>query len=250
MGSNLADRVVIVTGAMRGIGKAIALKLAKEGAKVVVTDVDQEECKEVVKEIEEIGRTGLALELDVTNEEDWHNAVKEVKEKFGKIDILINNAGICDLEEAGDISKMEKILSVNLKGTIIGCNAVLPLMIEQKYGKIVNISSIAAIVSWPKIPTYSATKGGVIGLTKCYAGYLGQYNINVNAIAPGPIETKMLDDVLKKLGMTRDMVCKAVSKGRIGRPEDIANAVAFLASDDADYITGQVLVVDGGYTVK
>ncbi|RLJ01567.1 MAG: hypothetical protein DRP10_03765 [Candidatus Aenigmatarchaeota archaeon] len=250
MGSNLADRVAIVTGAMRGIGKAIALKLAKEGAKVVVTDVDQEECKEVVKEIEEMGRTGLALELDVTNEEDWHNAVKEVKEKFGKIDILINNAGICDLEEAGDISKMEKILSVNLKGTIIGCNAVLPLMIEQKYGKIVNISSIAAIVSWPKIPTYSATKGGVIGLTKCYAGYLGQYNINVNTIAPGPIETKMLDDVLKKLGMTRDMVCKAVSKGRIGRPEDIANAVAFLASDDADYITGQVLVVDGGYTVK
>jgi len=250
MGSNLADRVAIVTGAMRGIGKAIALKLAKEGAKVVVTDVNQEECKEVVKEIEEMGRTGLALELDVTNEEDWHNAVKEVKEKFGKIDILVNNAGICDLEEAGDISKMEKILSVNLKGTIIGCNAVIPLMIEQKYGKIVNISSIAAIVSWPKIPTYSATKGGVIGLTKCYAGYLGQYNINVNTIAPGPIETKMLDDVLKKLGMTRDMVCKAVSKGRIGRPEDIANAVAFLASDDADYITGQVLVVDGGYTVK
>ena len=250
MGSNLADRVAIVTGAMRGIGKAIALKLAKEGAKVVVTDVNQEECKEVVKEIEEMGRTGLALELDVTNEEDWHNAVKEVKEKFGKIDILVNNAGICDLEEAGDISKMEKILSVNLKGTIIGCNAVIPLMIEQKYGKIVNISSIAAIVSWPKIPTYSATKGGVIGLTKCYAGYLGQYNINVNTIAPGPIETKMLDDVLKKLGMTRDMVCKAVSKGRIGRPEDIANAVAFLVSDDADYITGQVLVVDGGYTVK
>jgi len=250
MAGSLNNKVAIVTGAMRGIGKAIALKLAKEGAKVIVTDIDKEECEKVVKEIEKLGGTGMAIKLDVTKEEDWSNAVKETKERFGRIDILVNNAGVCDLEEIGDISKMEKILSVNLKGVIMGCNAVLSQMIEQRYGKIVNISSIAAFVSWPKIPTYSATKGGVIGITKNYAGSLGEYNINVNAIAPGPIETKMLDDVLKKLGMTREQVCQAVPKGIIGKPEDIANAVAFLVSDDADYITGQVLVVDGGYTAR
>ncbi len=247
---SLTNKVAIVTGARRGIGKAIALKLAREGAKVAVTDISKEDCEEVIKEIEKLGGEGLALKLDVTNEEEIGEVVKTTKEKFGRIDILVNNAGIIDIEEIGDSSKINKILEVNLKGVLKSCNAVIPTMVEQKYGKIVNISSIAAMVCWPKIPSYSATKGGIIGLTKCYAGYIGQHNININAIAPGPIETEMLDDLLKKLGMTREQVCQGTAKGRIGRPEDIANAVAFLASDESDYITGQVLAVDGGYTAK
>jgi len=248
MNEKLAYKVVIVTGAMRGIGKAIALKLAQEGAKVVVTDLNKEECEKLVDEIKQVGGDGLSLKLDITNRDDWEEAARTVKEKFGRIDILINNAGIADVEELGDCSKIDKILDVNLKGIILGYNAILPIMIDQRYGKIVNISSIAAMVSWPKIPTYSASKGGIIGLTKCHVGSLGQYNININAVAPGAIETKMLDDLLKKLNMSREQIIQAIPKRRIGEPEDIANTVAFLASDEADYITGQVIVVDGGYT--
>jgi len=252
MHKDLKNKVAIVTGARRGIGKAIALKLAKEGAKVVVTDISQEDCRKVVEEIEEFGSEGLALKLDVTDEKDIKNVVAETKEKFGRIDILINNAGICLLEDPVkmDLKTVEKILNVNLKGLIELTYAVLPQMMEQKYGKIVNIASIAAMVSWSKIYTYSATKGGVIGFTKGLAGDFAQHGINVNAIAPGTIETPMLDSLLKDLGMTREQVCQLTPKGRVGKPEDIANAVGFLASDEADFITGQVLVVDGGYSIK
>ncbi|GAI02894.1 unnamed protein product [marine sediment metagenome] len=146
----------------------LILALAKNGAKVVVTDIDQKDCEEVVKEIEKLGSEGLALKLDVTNEEDIKKVVKLTKEKFGRIDILVNNAGICLLEEPVkmDLTAVEKTLNVNLKGLIGLTYAVLPQMLEQKYGKIVNITSIAAMVSWSKIYTYSATKGGVIGFTK------------------------------------------------------------------------------------
>jgi len=248
MGERLADKVAIVTGAMRGIGKATALKLAQEGAKVVITDINKEECEKVVEEIKNAGGEAISLSLNVTSREDWEEAVRTVKEKFGRIDILVNNAGIADVEELGEHSKIDKILDVNLKGTMFGCNAVLPVMMDQKYGKIVNITSIAAMVSWSKIPTYSASKGGIIGLTKCYVNLLGEYNININAVAPGAIETKMLDDILNKLGASREQITQATPKRRIGRPEDIANAVVFLVSEEADYITGQVIVVDGGYT--
>lgn len=252
MYKDLKNKIAIVTGARRGIGKAIALKLAGNGAKVAVTDIDQKDCEEVVKEIEKLGSEGLALKLDVTNEEDIKKVVKLTKEKFGRIDILVNNAGICLLEEPikMDLAAVEKILNVNLKGLIGLTYAVLPQMLEQKYGKIVNITSIAAMVSWSKIYTYSATKGGVIGFTKGLAGDFAQHGININAVAPGAIETPMLDSVLKELGLTREQVCQVTPKGRIGEPEDIANAVSFLASEEADFITGQVLVVDGGYVIK
>jgi len=252
MYEDLKDKVAIVTGARRGIGKAISLKLAKEGAKVVVTDISQEDCQKVVEEIEKLGSEGLALKLDVTNEEDIKNVVAKTKEKFGRIDILVNNAGICLLEDIKnpDLGVVEKILNINLKGLIELTYAILPEMIAKKYGKIINIASIAALVSWSKIHTYSASKGGVIGFTKGLSGDVGQYGINVNAIAPGAIETPMLDSVLKELGMTREQVCQFTPKGRIGKPEDIANACCFLASDEADFITGQVLVVDGGYSIK
>ena len=249
---NLEDKVAIVTGARRGIGEAIALKLAENGAKVVVTDISKEDCQKVVEKIKDLGGEGLALKLDVTKEDEIKSAVEETKEKFGKIDILVNNAGICLLEDPTkmDLATVEKILNVNLKGLIGLTYAVLPKMVEQKYGKIVNIASIAAMVCWPRIYTYSATKGGVIGFTKALAGAFAQSGINVNTVAPGAIETPMLDSILKEIGMTREQVCQATPKGRIGRPEDIANTVAFLVSEEADFITGQVLIVDGGYTSR
>ena len=249
---NLENKVAIVTGARRGIGEAIALKLAENGAKVVVTDISKEDCQKVVEKIKDLGGEGLALKLDVTKEDEIKSAVEETKEKFGKIDILVNNAGICLLEDPTkmDLATVEKILNVNLKGLIGLTYAVLPKMVEQKYGKIVNIASIAAMVCWPRIYTYSATKGGVIGFTKALAGAFAQSGINVNTVAPGAIETPMLDSILKEIGMTREQVCQATPKGRIGRPEDIANTVAFLASEEADFITGQVLIVDGGYTSR
>ena len=252
MYEDLKNKVAIVTGAKRGIGKAIALNLAKNGAKVVVTDIDQDDCEKVVQEIEELKGEGLALKLDVTKEEEIKNVIQLTKEKFGRIDILVNNAGICLLEDLNkmDLSIVEKTLNVNLKGLINLTYAVLPQMTEQKYGKIVNIASIAAMVSWSKIYTYSTTKGGVIGFTKGLAGDFAQHGINVNAVAPGAIETPMLDSLLKELGLTREQICKVTPKGRIGKPEDIANAVSFLVSQEADFITGQVLVVDGGYIIK
>ncbi len=250
MPGRVEGKIAIITGGMRGIGKVTALKLASEGAIMVVTDLDEEACWRVVDEIRQMNGEAFAMRLDVTNYDEWRHVVNTVKEKYGRIDILVNNAGIIDLEEPGDLSKMDAILNVNLKGVIMGCNAVLPVMMEQRYGKIINISDTAAMVSWPKIPTYSAAKGGVIGLTRCYAGYLGQYNININAVVPGPIETQMLDDMLAKLGMSKEELSRTIPKGRIGSPWDVANAVTFLASDEADYVTGQVLVVDGGYTVR
>jgi len=252
MFNSLKGKVAIVTGARRGIGRAIALKLAKEGTRVVVTDISQEDCQKVVEEIEELGSEGLALKLDVTKEEEIKEVVKMTKEKFGRIDILVNNAGICLLEEPAkmDLAKVEKTLNVNLKGLIGLTYAVLPQMLEQKYGKIVNIASVAAMVCWSKIYTYSATKGGVVGFTKGLAGDFAQHGINVNAVAPGAIETPMLDSILKELGLTREQVCQLTPKGSIGKPEDIASAVNFLVSNEADFITGQVLIVDGGYTIR
>ncbi len=191
-------KVAIVTGARRGIGKAIALRLAKERAKVAVSDVSKEDCELVVKEIEQLGGEGLALKLDVTNEEEIKEAVRKTKEKLGRIDILVNNAGIFIQEELDkmDTSKIDKILAVNLRGTILCTKYVLPIMKEQNYGKIVNIASVAGFVGFEFSSIYCATKGALINITRELALDLGKYKINVNAIAPGVIETPMTKDLL------------------------------------------------------
>ena len=245
---DLAGKVAIITGARRGIGKAIALRLARDGAKVVVADLDKEDCEKVVKEIEGAGGEGLALKLDVTNEEEIIEAVRKAKEKFGKIDILVNNAGIFIQEELDkmDTSKIDKILAVNLRGGILCTKHVLPEMKSNNYGKIVNIASVAGFVGYEMSSIYCATKGALVNITKELALELGKYKINVNAVAPGVIDTPMTKDFLED-EKTKAALLGKIPYGRIGKPEDIANAVAFLASDESEYITGHTLVADGGW---
>lgn len=248
---NLKNKVAIITGARRGIGRAIAIRLAKDGAKVAVTDISKEDCEKVVKEIEELGSEGLALELDVTNEENIKEVVKAAKKKFGKIDILVNNAGIFMQEELDkmDTEKIDKILAVNLRGVILSTKYVLPEMKSQNYGKIISTASIAGIVGFASSSIYCATKGAIVNITRELALDLGKYKINVNAVAPGVIATDMTKDMLAD-EKTKAGLLSGIPYGRIGQPEDIANAVAFLASDESSYITGHTLVVDGGWIAQ
>jgi len=248
MYEDLKNKVAIVTGARRGIGKAIALKLARNGVKVVVTDIDQDDCEEVVQEIKKLKGEGLALKLDVTKEEEIKNVIQSTKKKFGRIDILVNNAGIFIQEELEnmDTSKIDKLLSVDLRGVILGIKNVIPEMKKQKSGKIVNIASIAGFVGFDLSSIYCAAKGGIVNMTRELALDLGKYKINVNAVAPGVIDTDMTNDMLADENVKTALLSK-IPYGRIGKPEDIANAVAFLASNESEYITGHTIVVDGGW---
>ncbi len=246
---DLTGKVAIVTGAQRGIGQACAIKLAQLGAKVAVTDISEQGCLETVSKIKDNGGEAKAFKMDVTDIDNIKDVKDSVIKEWKKIDILVNNAGIFDYEELDGIEKIDKILDVDLKGLMVVTKTILPEMIKNKYGKIVNIASIAALIGSPKMHTYCAAKAGITGFTRVMATELGGLGININAIAPGAVATKMLDQVFSLPGFTEDMIINMIPKRRIGQPEDIANAVAFLSSDEADYITGQVLVVDGGYTI-
>jgi len=245
---DLKGKVAIVTGAMRGIGKGIALLLARNGAKVMVTDIDKAGCEQVVKEIEKAGGVGMAFKLDVTNEKEIQDVMKSVHSQFGRIDILVNNAGIFIQEELDgmDTAKIDRELGVNLRGTLLCTKNVLPIMKQQHYGKIVNLASIAGFVGFELASVYSATKGAIVNLTRELALELGKYGINVNAVAPGVIETPMTDGLLGDKNVAAALLSK-IPYGRTGKPEDIANGVGFLASDDSNYITGHTLVIDGGW---
>lgn len=245
---NLNGKVALVTGARRGIGKEIALELATNGAKVAVTDISQDDCQQVVDEIKRAGGEGIALKLDVTNEEEIKQVVEKVFANYKKIDILVNNAGIFIQEplDTMDTSKIDKILGINLRGLILTTKYVIPLMKKQNYGKIVNIASIAGFVSFELSSIYCATKGAIVNFTRELAVELGKYKINVNAVAPGVIETPMTEGMVKDENV-KSALLKSIPYGRIGRPQDIANGVVFLASDDSEYITGHTLVIDGGW---
>jgi NAD(P)-dependent dehydrogenase (short-subunit alcohol dehydrogenase family) len=245
---DLNEKVAIVTGARRGIGKGIALKFAENGAKVVVTDISKEDCEKVADEIKEKNGEALALKLDVTNEDEIKEVVNKTVEKYGKIDILVNNAGIYIANELENMetAEIDKELNINLKGPILCTKYVLPKMKEKNYGKIVTIASIAGFVGFAQSSIYCATKGALVNMTRELALDLGKNNINVNGIAPGVIDTPMTKDMLED-EQTKNGLMMNIPYGRIGKPEDIANAVAFLASDEAEYITGQTLAVDGGW---
>jgi 3-oxoacyl-[acyl-carrier protein] reductase len=243
----LKDKVAIVTGAGRGIGRAIALAFAKEGANIVVNDINIELANKVVEEIKALGRKAIAIKADVSKSEEVEKMVDLTIKEFGKIDILVNNAGVVFPARIIDIKEenWDRTFEVNLKGTFLCSKAVLKHMMQRKSGKIICIASNLGILSIPERADYSASKAGVINFVKSLALEAGPYGINVNAIAPGITETDMI-----KPYVTKEMIEKEFAPNiplrRIGKPEDIAKVAVFFASEDSDYVTGQVISVDGG----
>ena len=238
------DKVVVVTGAAQGIGKEIALEFAKEGAKVAIFDLNKEQLEATTKELSTHSQA-LGLVVNVTDLEDVQRNINKIIDNFSRVDIVINNAGITrdNLVLRLSESDWDKVIEVNLKGAFNVVKASIKPMVKQRYGRIVNISSIIGIMGNPGQLNYAASKAGLIGLTKTLAKELGGRNITVNAVAPGYIRTAMteaLDDKVK------EQMFERIPLGRFGEPADVAKAVLFLTSSDADYITGQVLVVDGG----
>jgi len=245
----LKDKVAIVTGAARGIGFAITSRFAVEGAKVVIIDLRDEDVKEAVKKIKDQGGEAFGFQGDVTSKERIEEIVSQVLNGFGNIDVLVNNAGIYVSKAFWEepLEFYERNFKVNVLGTVIPSQAVVPHMINRRRGKIINISSKAAIVGEPGHAAYSASKGAVLSLTRGMAIELAPYKINVNAICPGPTETAILFS-----SMTKDQLeelKKYIPLGRYGRPEDIAGAALYLASDDSDWCTGQAISVDGGMSI-
>jgi 3-oxoacyl-[acyl-carrier protein] reductase len=244
-GLKLTGRVALVTGAAQGIGKAVALLLARNGADIVVSDINLEKAEETANEISSIGRKALAVKVDVANWNDVERMVEVILEKFAKIDILVNNAGITrdKLILRMTDEDWDAVLNVNLKGTFHCTKAVVRHMAKQRSGKIVNIASVVGEMGNAGQANYSASKAGVIGLTKTIAREFAQRGININAIAPGYIETPMTEALPEK---AKEELKRLIPVERLGKPEDVAEAVLFLVSEESNYITGQVLNVNGG----
>jgi len=247
----LKDKVAIVTGSARGIGRETALALAREGAKVVVTDI-LDEIFSVADQIKALGRETLAVKTDVSKSEEVKEMVKRVIGKFGRVDILVNNAGIITPFRIGETTDKEwdEVMAVNLRGVFNCCNEVLPTMMKQKSGKIVNISSVSGSVIGMMAAHYSASKGGVLGFTRTLAMLVAEYGINVNAVCPGLIATDITKAFGEEYQKRREQKIPRIPLKRLGQPIDVANAVVFLASDDSSYITGQPIIVDGGIVTK
>lgn len=242
----LKGKCAIVTGASRGIGKAIALKLASLGANIVINYRSSEkEALEVENEIKEMGVQAVCIKADISKLDEVENLIKSAKEKFGSIDIIVNNAGITkdNLILRMKEKDFDDVIDVNLKGVFNCLKSITPIMVKQKKGKIINISSVVGISGNTGQVNYAASKAGIIGMTKSLAKEIGSRGINVNAVAPGFIDTEMTESLGDKI---KEEAKKNIPLKRFGTVEDVANIVAFLASDESDYITGQVIHVDGG----
>jgi 3-oxoacyl-[acyl-carrier protein] reductase len=242
----LKDHVAIVTGGARGIGKAIALTFLREGAKVAIIDSDKERLEMLKKEIGRESKGVSVIPCDITKSGDVKGMVDQVRKGFGRIDILVNNAGIIRRGTIETVTEedWDRVIEVNLKGTFNCCKAVVEIMKKQGYGKIVNVSSIAGKMGdITSAPGYGPSKAGVDALTKTLARQLASYGINVNAVSPHAIETEMSAQWSEK---RRKEIIASIPLGRLGKPEDVANAVLFLASDEASFITGEILDVNGG----
>jgi len=240
------DRVALVTGAGRGIGRAIAIALAREGANVVVNDLDAHSAEETANEIKAIGRGALAIRADVSNSTEVSKMVERTIETFKRIDILVNNAGIFSSVPLDSMTEDEwnKVMNVNLKGVFICSQAAMRFMKKQRSGKIANLGSLAAKVGGIFAGAdYAASKAGVICLTKSLAKQLAPYGINVNAVAPGVIATEMTKNWPNDV---KENFLRQIPLGRFGTPEEVAEAVLFLVSDSANYITGTTIDVNGG----
>jgi len=246
----LKDRIAIITGAGRGIGKAIAEKFSEEGASVALWDIDLDSAEDVAAALDPSGKKALAMKADITNEGEIANALSEVLRKFSRIDILVNNAGISRHKAVEEMTLeiFEEVIKVNLTGAFICCRAVTPPMKKQGRGKIVNIASLGGRTGRPGVGVnYAASKAGVIGLTQTLARELGISGIYVNAIAPGPILTEQTKQYSAEVFASWN-VGRAVEKD--GYPEDVADAALFLASDRSDWVTGATLDVNGGILIR
>jgi 3-oxoacyl-[acyl-carrier protein] reductase len=241
----LKGKVALVTGAAQGIGKAVALLLARNGADIIVSDINLEKAEETAREVEGLGQRALAVKTNVAEANDVEKMVQTALERFGRIDILINNAGITRdklLLRMSD-EDWDAVLGVNLRGTFLCTRAVIRPMAKQKSGKIVNIASVVGTMGNAGQANYGASKAGVIGFTKTVAREYAPRGINVNAIAPGYIETPMTEALPEK---AKEELKRMIPMDRLGKPEDVAEAVLFLVSEASTYITGQVLHVNGG----
>ena len=241
------DKVAVITGGSQGIGQAVAERLAAEGASVVIGDVNLKGAQETEQKIKEIYKTNVSvLETDVRKRDDVFNLMDSAQNEFGKIDILFNSAGICKRVTIEDITQEEwdRMIEINLRGVFFGCQAVMPFMKSQRQGRILNMASLAGKVGGIVVgPHYAASKAGVICLTKSFAKALGPYGVTVNALAPGPVDTAMIQDWPKDV---RDDFAKQAPLGRVAQTEDIAEPALFLLSDAAKHITGEILDINGG----
>ncbi len=246
----LDKKTAIITGARRGIGRAIALAMAREGASVVVSDINQEDCQKVVNEMKSFQGIGLAVRCDVSSKPEVDFLVKKTVAEFGRLDILVNNAGIISFSPFLDVAETEwdSTLDVNLKGQFLCSQIAAREMIRNHWGRIINIASISyggCGIAFPLVPHYTASKGGVVALSQAMALELTPQGINVNAICPGAIDTDMAKAIKDPAVLERTLA--RIPKGRLGTPEDIANLAVFLASEESDYITGAAIVIDGGW---
>jgi len=246
----LEGKVAIVTGGAQGIGEAYSVGMAREGAKVVIADVNEELGKKLAEQIKNEGGSALFVKTDVSRKADADTLVQRAVEEYGRLDILVNNAGIIETAPVGETTEemWDKQLAVNVKGVYFCSQAAAKTMVKQKSGKIINISSIAAIGAQPGLCAYSSTKGAVLTMTRVFALELCPSNIQVNAILPGTMNTGMAKCAMTDPEWTKHVI-QSVPMGRLGKTDDLLGAVFFFASDDSSYCTGQTLIVDGGVSM-
>jgi len=247
----LKNKIAIVTGGSMGIGQATAKRFAQEGAKVVIVDIAESEGRETEQMLREYGPGCLFIPGDVTKESDWQSVMDSVEKNYGHLDILFNNAGTNLIKPATEIREEEwdRIITLNLKGVFFGMKHSAAMMLKAGGGSIINTASTAALIALPKMSVYSASKGGILALTRQLASDYASYNIRVNCICPGVTLTPLVQREMDLGLVTAEALIHGVPMGRFGKPSEIAAAVLFLASDDASYVTGTALVVDGGRTV-
>lgn len=245
---NLKEKVAVVTGSSKGIGKAIAIELARAGTSVVISGRNQERIEQVQKEVEQLGTESLAVIADVSKMEDAANLINKTLEKWERVDILVNNAGVNRDNLIMRMAKedWEEVLNINLTGTFNCIKSVTRQMMKQRSGSIINITSVVGLMGNAGQANYAASKAGIIGLTKSVARELASRNITCNAVAPGYIETEMTDRLDEKI---KESLKQQIPLGRIGSIEEVSKVVTFLASNFASYITGQVINVDGGLLI-